>query len=266
MRIVINADDFGQSDETFEATAECFKAGALTSATIMPNMPATDRAIEFALANPRFGFGVHLTYVREHDHSAERPILAADQLATLCSSDGYFLQSNITRKLALRGGLSVEQIVSETRAQIRKLQAAGIPITHVDSHGHLHKFKPFRQALARVLPELGISRVRTVQTLYLQKPLKSPNFWLGWLWRRQLKALFPKTTDELFLPTSAGDAGNWAEALLDRLASMPSARSIEVGVHPGTAEPWRISERLGTIELARKATSRGHKLVSFAEI
>ena len=40
MRLVLNADDFGYSDDTVEATIECFACGALTSATIMPAMPA----------------------------------------------------------------------------------------------------------------------------------------------------------------------------------------------------------------------------------
>ena len=41
MRIIINADDFGMDEDTVRATIECLEAGALTGATIMPNMPAT---------------------------------------------------------------------------------------------------------------------------------------------------------------------------------------------------------------------------------
>ena len=40
LQLVVNADDFGQSDDTVDATIECFEAGALTSATLMAGMPA----------------------------------------------------------------------------------------------------------------------------------------------------------------------------------------------------------------------------------
>ena len=43
------------------ATIECFEAGALTSATIMPGMPSTDEALAFARTRPDLSFGVHLT-------------------------------------------------------------------------------------------------------------------------------------------------------------------------------------------------------------
>ena len=48
VRIVVNADDFGASAETVAATIQCFEHGALTSATIMPTMPAADEALAFA--------------------------------------------------------------------------------------------------------------------------------------------------------------------------------------------------------------------------
>ena len=38
-RLIINADDFGFSEDTVVATIELFNKGLLTSATMMPNMP-----------------------------------------------------------------------------------------------------------------------------------------------------------------------------------------------------------------------------------
>ena len=66
MRIVVNADDFGASAETVEATIECLEEGALTSATIMPTMPAVDDALAYARDRPDRSFGVHLTFVGRH--------------------------------------------------------------------------------------------------------------------------------------------------------------------------------------------------------
>lgn len=63
--IIANADDFGYDQDSTLATIDCFRAGALTSATIMPKMPATKMAIKFACANPQHAYGVHLTFVRD---------------------------------------------------------------------------------------------------------------------------------------------------------------------------------------------------------
>jgi len=63
VRIVVNADDFGASAETVAATIEAFEEGALTSATIMPTMPAAGEALAYARDRPDRSFGVHLTFV-----------------------------------------------------------------------------------------------------------------------------------------------------------------------------------------------------------
>ena len=47
-RIIVNADDFGLSDHTVEWTIKGFECGAISSATIMAGMSATDKAIAYA--------------------------------------------------------------------------------------------------------------------------------------------------------------------------------------------------------------------------
>src|SRR5439155_17642642 len=137
------------------ATIACFQAGALTSASIMPKMPGTDQAVEFAVKNPQFSFGVHLTFVCD---TVESPVSPPENLPALIAGNGRFLPSQTIRKLAAMRRIPVQQIEIETRAQIESLRSRGVKISHVDSHGHLHKFAVFRTALQNVLPELGIGR------------------------------------------------------------------------------------------------------------
>src|SRR5436190_2722497 len=103
MRIITNADDFGQDDDTVAATIECFERGALTSATIMPKMPATQRAIEYARSHAQFSFGVHLTFVRENERTPESPICAGGEIPALVDPDGRFPDSDKVRWQALFG-------------------------------------------------------------------------------------------------------------------------------------------------------------------
>ena len=52
--------------------------------------------------------------------------------------------------LALLGRLAPDEIEAEATAQIRKLQASGIAVTHLDSHKHTHIFpRVLQAALAR---------------------------------------------------------------------------------------------------------------------
>ncbi|HEX8916049.1 MAG TPA: ChbG/HpnK family deacetylase [Humisphaera sp.] len=257
MRIITNADDFGMDEDTVRATIECLDAGALTSATIMPNMPGTAAAAAYARGRPDRSFGVHLTYVTD---TVEAPLVPPAQVPTLAGPHGRFRPSQEVRVAALRGRLSVADVERETAAQIQRLLDLGVRVSHVDSHGHLHKFGPFRAALANVLPRFGIRRVRAVQNVYLDRPLRSPTYWFGPWWRRRVAAAFD-TTPDFFMPISGTGDTTWPDRLLARLPAGPAGGPIEVGVHPGYAEPWRDAERRAVRAFADAARARGHELV-----
>ena len=64
-RLIVNADDFGSvRRHASRPRSSASRQARCTSATVMPGMPATDRALEFARAHPELGFGVHLTLMR----------------------------------------------------------------------------------------------------------------------------------------------------------------------------------------------------------
>ena len=259
-QIIVNADDFGYDPDTVEATIECFKAGALTSATIMPKMPATGSALDFARKNPQHAYGVHLTFVRD---TVECPVADPRLIPALVNADGAFLPSHQLRLMALSGRLPVDQLCLEIAAQIELVKDSGVPISHVDSHGHLHKFKPFVEALAATLPRYGLSRVRNVQDQYTVTPLSSPTYWLGAFWRRRIMAHFV-TTPHFFMGTNANDP-QWMEKILRRQLS----GVLEVGFHPGSplhVDTWRNEERQACLAFALQARERGAALVSWKDI
>jgi len=260
MRIILNADDFGYSDDMVEATIDCFGRGSLTSASIMPKMPATARAIAFARQHEELSFGVHLTFVSD---GIEEPVSSPSEIPALVGPNGQFLPSNRVRLMALFNRLPADQIERELTAQLAFLQEQGVRISHVDSHGHLHKFAPFRNALRRVLPRFNITRVRGVQDVYLRKPLRSPTYWLGGHWRRRIAASFV-TTDHVYLPSSAWDQG-WVEAMPRVLARLAGS-SLEIGVHPGHREPWQHEEYAAIQQLAPALRQQGHTLIGWRDL
>lgn len=259
-KIITNADDFGYDQDSTLATIDCFNVGALTSATIMPKMPATQMAIQFARENPQHAYGVHLTFVRD---TVESPVADTRLIPALISENGTFRASNELRLMALQNKLPVNQLCIEIAAQIERVLDSGIPVSHVDSHGHLHKFKPFVQALAKTLPRYGISKVRNVQNQYTVLPFKSPTYWMGAFWRRRIMNNFV-TTPHFFMGTNANDA-QWIQKILAR----PLHGVLEVGFHPGSPlheDNWRNNERLACLAFAVEAGKRDISLISWNDL
>ena len=254
MRIIANADDFGSSDDSVDATIEGFETGALTSATIMVNMPGTARALEYAIAHPEFSFGAHLIYCTDE---FERPLCQPGTIGDLVTEGGAFLHSNTVRKKALLGRIAKDQIARETEAQLAVLSDAGVPISHVDSHGHLHKFPVFQKALRPVLAKLGVRRMRSIENVFLKKPFKKPTYWLGKLWRRRIEAHF-LTTDYFYMPASSFDTA-WADPLLTKLQGQAS---LEVGIHP-CYDGQLKAELRDMQDFATKARECGHQFITW---
>ena len=236
MKVILHADDFGFDKDTTEATIELLECGALTSATIMVNMPASDMAIKYAKTHPEKSWGVHLTYV-----DGLKPVCDAKEIPTLVDSKGRFYDSNLVRKQAILLKIAKQDIVKESLAQINKLQDAGIRISHLDSHGHLHKFPSFLFAMKEVSKHTGIKRVRRVQNIFLEKQGISPRSMLNSSFDGYIKRHFI-TTDYFYMSANAMDT-NWSEAIATQLSILPSNKVVEVGVHPGNTEEWRKQEK-----------------------
>jgi predicted glycoside hydrolase/deacetylase ChbG (UPF0249 family) len=58
------------------------------------------------------------------------------------------------------GGFDRDQLVAEVTAQIRKIQAAGLQVTHLDTHKHAHIFPEILVALLRAARICGVRAIR----------------------------------------------------------------------------------------------------------
>ncbi len=255
MRLILHADDFGSSSRSVAETIACFEQGVLTSASIMPAMPATDEAVAFALAHPELDFGVHLTFVGDN---AERPLLPPDQIPALATADGRFRGTRDLRMKALVRTLPVSQIERELARQLESILEQGVRVTHVDSHRHMHKLPSFAEALRRILPRFGIRCVRSVQDVYLGLALGRPTHWLGWAWQKRLARSFA-TTDHFYMPSSTSDTG-WGEALLARVRRLDGS-TLEVGIHPSNTD-----ERASLVRFVSLAREEGHPFIAWKDI
>ena len=154
-QLILNADDFGLTKGVDDGIIRAHREGILTSATLMANGDAFAHAVELAVANPSLGVGCHLVLV------GGKSVAPRQEISSLADSDGQLptsLGALVGR--VTTGRIRRADIERELRAQIEKIQRAGISPTHLDTHKHTHAHPRVLDALGRVAQELGITRIR----------------------------------------------------------------------------------------------------------
>jgi predicted glycoside hydrolase/deacetylase ChbG (UPF0249 family) len=160
-RLIVNADDFGYTRGVNRAVLELSAAGALHSTTLMAAGSAFEDAVEQAGRSRLLGIGCHVVLV---DGS---PILPVDQVRTLLDPGSIEAETprfrpslaHFARDLFL-GRINTREIEAEASAQIEKLQAAGIRVTHLDTHKHTHMFPRVLRPLLRAALGRGVRAIR----------------------------------------------------------------------------------------------------------
>lgn len=243
-RLVINADDFGLTSGVNHAIAEIHRTGMLTSATLMATGNRFDEAIQTARACPKLSIGCHVVLV---DGS---PVSASQQIASLMSNKKG--RAHLRERLssfaasAIAGGIKPADVETEAAAQIRKLQEAGIDVTHVDTHKHTHMFPSILGPLLRAARACGVRAVRNpfvAVTPFALAQLRNRTAFtsrhlqvrvLRSIWAKQFRGLVEAsglaTTDGCFGVT---ETGYWdSESLPRMIASIPDG-TWEFVCHPG---------------------------------
>ncbi len=232
-RLILNADDFGLTPGINRAVAELHLAGALTSASLMAGGPAFDDAVRIALALPRLGVGCHVVL------TDGVPVSSPETIPTLLGADGKSFRPKLTHFLRdlLLGRIRREEIERETLAQVRKIQRAGIRVTHLDTHKHTHVFPPVARALLRVMQTTSVAALRNPfepAHSRMQARLKRRlQIFLLSQFRAGFQRVIPPglTTDGTFGISATGSLN--AVELRALLQQIPTHGTFELVCHPG---------------------------------
>ncbi|HVO27428.1 MAG TPA: polysaccharide deacetylase family protein [Candidatus Margulisiibacteriota bacterium] len=128
--LIINADDFGMCHAENAATIAGLELGAFCSATVMVPCPWFPEAVLFAQRAPEADLGVHITHTSEWLSYKWGPVCGAGAVPSLVDAHGHFFRD----AESLYAHARLDEIERETRAQIERALAAGIDVTHLDSH------------------------------------------------------------------------------------------------------------------------------------
>ena len=172
--LIINADDFGMCHAANAATIDGLSPGAYTSSTIMVPCPWFAETAAYAKTTPEADLGVHLTTTSEWETLKWGPVAARGDVASLVDERGHFPRD--IRSVYRRA--SLDEVERECRAQIDQALAAGIDVTHLDSHMGTMQLEPryhelylrlaadyrlpLRMASARLLDRMGVPGMREI--------------------------------------------------------------------------------------------------------
>ncbi len=130
--LIINADDFGRSHASNEATFRALKDGVVSSTTLMVPCPWARHAMQLLSDHPDLPFGVHLTVVCDVSHYRCGPLISRDKVPSLVDETGFFYPLERIPEFLTQVKLSELEV--EFRAQIEAVLAASLSPTHLDWH------------------------------------------------------------------------------------------------------------------------------------
>ncbi|MFZ0296867.1 MAG: ChbG/HpnK family deacetylase [Candidatus Sulfotelmatobacter sp.] len=242
-RLIVNADDFGFTAGINRAIVEAHTRGIVTSTTLMANGRAFDDAVRSATTVPSLSVGCHVVLIDG------APVLDAEQLPSITTSDSngphFRDELKFFAARALAGRLNPREIEMEVCAQIRRIQSAGVNVSHVDTHKHTHLFPAVLRPLLRAAGACGVRAIRN--PFGPSKPLKSsallarPGLWTRYAEVKILRTLAAKFREaarrEGFL-TPDGTLGVVVTGALDEklfrgIAAIIPEGTWEFVCHPG---------------------------------
>jgi predicted glycoside hydrolase/deacetylase ChbG (UPF0249 family) len=133
-RLIVNADDFGQSAGVTEGIIRCHRDGIVTSASLMVRWPRAAEAAAYARAHPDFSVGLHLDLgewvCRDRTWTMLYEVVAPDDPPAL------------------------EREIAAQLDEFRRL--TGCEPTHIDSHQHVHQSEPAATVVSAIARGLGV--------------------------------------------------------------------------------------------------------------
>jgi predicted glycoside hydrolase/deacetylase ChbG (UPF0249 family) len=128
--VIIHTDDIGMCHASVQAFKDLWAFGTITSGAVMVPCPWFPAVAQMCRENPEIDMGVHATLNAEWESYRWGPISTRDPESGLLDPDGYFNQWH----QAVYDYAKPEAVEREVNAQIERALAAGIDVTHVDSH------------------------------------------------------------------------------------------------------------------------------------
>lgn len=225
----MNADDFGLSPGVTRGILEAHAAGVVSSVSVLVNAPGWDNAVAaLQAAGSGLGVGLHLNL------TAGVPVSAAHSLVDPRTGCFPSLAMLVARVLA--GRIASADVALECAAQLDRLRAVGVNVTHIDSHRHVHALPGIWPVVVAGARARGIRVVRVP----LEPLGADPRRWralpkrlaIAAAWRLAARGVAPPHHADHFRGLSLQGGRAFRAGLLVLLDRLPRG-TTELMVHPG---------------------------------
>jgi len=225
--LVINSDDFGLTPAVSRGILDGHAAGVITSTSVMVTTPGWEDA-RARLRDSSIDIGLHLNL------GLGRPLTGARTLVN--PKTGQFAGAAGLSLGALGLRIDPDDVAAECRAQLELLRSVGRPVTHIDSHWHLHALPGIWASVLAVARTEGVPWLRSPGVPRRQHIIRAmfPFTLLGVasLWRRSTN---PRFADH-FTGYAMSGAREFEQGVLERLDEIQPGVT-EFMVHAGYDEP-----------------------------
>jgi chitin disaccharide deacetylase len=214
--LIIHGDDVGVAHSENAATFSAMEKNGISSASIMVPCPWFPEVAAYAKNHPEKDWGIHLTLTAEWKNYKWGGVLPSTAISSLLNEDGFFYSS--VEELSKHG--KPEEVEMELRAQIKKALAAGIKLTHLDTHMGSVMGRPeylsiyiklgkefqlpvllpiayYRMMPASVVSEFDTTSAGTLRDLLMADEKVQSSQWKGF-YESQLKKLGPGLNELIF--------------------------------------------------------------------
>lgn len=170
--VVIHVDDVGMCHASLQAFADLWEFGTISSGAVMVPCPWFPATAAWARAHPDVDLGVHGTLNAEWDGYRWGPISSRDPATGLMDAEGYFHHV----ETGVWENCGEEAARLEIDAQVERALAAGIDVTHIDTHmgtlTHPKFIMGYLQTLHRFSRPGLIPRMDKAQLMSLGMPIE----------------------------------------------------------------------------------------------
>ena len=248
MKVIVNADDYGNNEVGTNAISEAFRTGLLSQTTTMVNMPWFVNGVSLAKQRGFFQkVGLHFNLTEGVPLSR-----GMQECDFFCDDKGHFKTdfhlSLKTRMMIPARFLPI--LRKEAKCQIERYLDAGYTLKHLDSHHHVHT----DFSIARVL--LPLARDYGFRTCRISRTISSCN--VGVL-TKIYKILFNTYLKRYMRPLS-DDMTDFNDFRM-LFKSISQKTTVEIMVHPGAPSEHGIQEQLAFL---REAAISGVEIIRYA--
>jgi predicted glycoside hydrolase/deacetylase ChbG (UPF0249 family) len=227
MILIVNADDLGANEPVNDEIFDLMQSGVVTSASLMANAPGFEHAVQQIPHFPQHSFGIHLNL------TVFAPLSSSGDLEPILDENGHL--SKKTLKIKITPALRIA-LLEELTLQVQRALDAGVPVSHFDSHHHVHTIPELFPVLKSLQRKFAIRKVRSTINLL-------PEGHKMTAWRSLKKMAYNFSLRHSYAtrcPDGLGDFRDFYKLL--KTGQVPRFRALELMAHPGATTQKYVDE------------------------